>query len=803
MKELEDLRARLDEAESTLNAIRNGEADAPLVTGQTGKQVHTLRAYRHRSESMRLAGIPGENPNPVIRVSVLGILQYANVAAETIFPLLGVKKIGDTVNGEWQKHIDRAVTEGYPVVIAFQATGHTFDATLAPVTEEKYVNLYVRDVTEQRRVERAPRESEEEFRSLAEAMPQIVWVTRPDGWCTYINQQWVEYTGLTLEESLGLGWNAPFHPDDQQRVWDVWQYAIQNSGTYTLECRLRRFDGGYRWWLIRGVPLLNKHGEILKWFGTCTDIEEFKQATLALEESEKVLMEAQSIAQLGNYVLDITSDRWKSSVVMDEIFGIDTGYDHTTEGWLALIHPDDRAMMSDYLKNEVIGNRKPFNKEYRIIRQNDRAERWIQGMGRLELDGADAPVKLVGTIQDNTEFRQAETERLHLQTQLKQSQKLDSVGRLAGGVAHDFNNMLQVILGYTELVLKDVVPSDPSFDNLVQIQHAAERSGALTRQLLAFARQQPITPKVLNLNDEISDMLKMLRRLIREEVEILWRPGTDLNLVKLDPIQIDQILVNLCVNAQDAVTDNGRISIETGNVSIDETYCAGHTEALPGPYVVLTVSDNGCGIDKGIIENIFEPFFTTKKTGKGTGLGLATVYGIVKQNKGFMYVYSEVGQGTVFKIHLPQTAPVPEGIVENTASSLPNAHGVTILLVEDESSLRSVYNLFLRSLGYTVLTAETPAEALKLFSQQPEDIQLLLTDVVMPGMNGMQLSKEIHAVNPAVKVLFMSGYSADIIADHGVLDQDVAFIPKPFSCSEMAQKLQETMGLHEPQHSKK
>ncbi len=274
---------------------------------------------------------------------------------------------------------------------------------------------------------------------------------------------------------------------------------------------------------------------------------------------------------------------------------------------------------------------------------------------------------------------------------------------------------------------------------------------------------------------------------------ISWHPGSNLKLVKLDPVQIDQILVNLCVNAQDAVTGAGEITIETGNVTIDENYYSGNEEALPGSYVVLTVSDNGSGMDMETLANIFEPFFTTKETGKGTGLGLATVYGIVKQNKGFIDVESNVGQGTSFKIHLPQTDPSPKEISDKPAASLPHVHGETILLVEDQTSLLTMYTLFLKHLGYNVLAAETSKKALHLFSQQPEDIQLLLTDVVMPEMNGMQLSEEIHAVNPAVKVLFMSGYSADIISDQGVLDHNIAFIAKPFSMSILATKIREIL----------
>ncbi|MDD3148712.1 MAG: ATP-binding protein [Candidatus Riflebacteria bacterium] len=368
------------------------------------------------------------------------------------------------------------------------------------------------------------------------------------------------------------------------------------------------------------------------------------------------------------------------------------------------------------------------------------------------------------------------------------------MGTLAGGVAHDFNNMLNVILGQTEFALERLPPDSPLREHLEEIQKAGQRSADLTRQLLAFARKQTIAPKAMNLNDIIDSMLKMLSRLIGEDIDLLWKPSADLGAVCVDPSQIDQLLANLVINARDAIgAKNGKVTIETHNVSFNDEYCAGHLGFSPGDFVMLGVSDNGCGINPDILPHLFEPFFTTKRIGKGTGLGLATVYGIVKQNQGFINVYSEPGQGTTFKIYLPlhdgQALPVAKQATEKPATD----NKETILLVEDEPSILNISTMMLENFGYTVLTAETPEKAIKLASEHAGEIHLLMTDVVMPEMNGRELARKILALYPELKCLFMSGYTANVIAHHGVLDQDVFFIQKPFSMNDLADKVRETL----------
>jgi PAS domain S-box-containing protein len=394
---------------------------------------------------------------------------------------------------------------------------------------------------------------------------------------------------------------------------------------------------------------------------------------------------------------------------------------------------------------------------------------------------------------DITEMKRSEEERAKLEGQLQQSQKMESVGRLAGGVAHDFNNMLGVIIGHSELALMKLKPSHPIHASLTEIRIAAERSADLTRQLLAFARKQTIAPRVIDLNDTITGMLKMLRRLIGENINLILQTTSNLWPVKLDPSQIDQMLANLCVNARDAITDVGRITIETGNSTVDSGYSTSQSYVEPGEYVRLVVSDNGSGMDKETQAHIFEPFFTTKGVGVGTGLGLATVYGIVMQNNGFINVYSEPGQGTAFSIYLPRHAGEDgQALKEGATAPLPRG-SETILLVEDEPTILDMAAMLLEGQGYTVLTAGTAVEAIGLFKEHGAKIKLLITDVVMPDMNGRDLAKELKSLKPELNCLFMSGYTADVIAHHGVLDEGVNFIQKPFSLPGLSNKVREVL----------
>ena len=393
-------------------------------------------------------------------------------------------------------------------------------------------------------------------------------------------------------------------------------------------------------------------------------------------------------------------------------------------------------------------------------------------------------------VRDLTERYRAELEKDTLEGQLRQAQKLEAVGRLAGGVAHDFNNMLGVILGYTEMALDEVGENKQLYHNLLEVKKAADYSADLTRQLLAFARKQPITPKQINLNETIREMQEVLGRMIREGIDLQWHPGPDLWPVKMDPSQIKQILINLTLNARDAINGDGQITISTKNRIIDEEFCLVNADAKPGEYVQLSVSDSGKGMSVEQIDNIFEPFFTTKAHGEGTGLGLSTVYGILKQNSGFVTVSSIPGKGTIFNIFFPSHKTAAFDQISATDQERSNSAGShTILLVEDEHAILKMVSAMLKQMGYNVLPANSPSLALQLAREHKDEIKLLMTDVIMPEMNGRQLADKLIEEIPEILLLFMSGYTADVIAQHGVLDDGINFLQKPFTKKDLASSL--------------
>ncbi len=408
------------------------------------------------------------------------------------------------------------------------------------------------------------------------------------------------------------------------------------------------------------------------------------------------------------------------------------------------------------------------------------------------VDTAEKKIRCIFS-RDIGERKRAEAERERLRVRLAQAQKMETVGRLAGGVAHDFNNMLGVILGHSEMLIDRMSSTEPLSSSLQEIRKAARRSADLTRQLLAFARRQPIAPRVLDLNETIESMLKMLRRLIGEHIALTWLPGSGVRPVKLDPSQIDQMLANLCVNARDAIEGAGTITIETMNAALDEAYCEEHPGFKPGRYVLLMVSDDGRGMDGETLEKVFEPFFTTKVVGAGTGLGLATVYGIVKQNQGFINVYSEPGAGSTFKIYLRPHENEDRRPAARQASEPILRGRETILLVEDEATILRMTETMLAYHGYTVLAASTPREAIRLAEEHDGEIHLLMTDVIMPEMNGMELAEKLARLYPAMKRLFMSGYTADLITHHGVIDDGVNFIQKPFTMHDLAARIRDAL----------
>ena len=453
-----------------------------------------------------------------------------------------------------------------------------------------------------------------------------------------------------------------------------------------------------------------------------------------------------------------------------------------SKDWANHIHPDDRS--SVMAAEEASRKGEPFQAEFRVKRKDGR-EVWLNDTA-VVVKGSNAHPVMEGIIVDITERKQ-------LETQLQQSRKMEAVGRLAGGIAHDFNNLLTIITGYTDLALsRPSVPLDLRSD-IERIEHAAGRAAALVRQLLAFSRKQVLQPKILDLNAIVVNMEKLLRRLVDDNIEMTTSIRDDLGKVKADLAQIEQVIMNLVVNARDAMPNGGRLVLETTNASLDAAYAFEHASVKPGNYVMLAVSDTGIGMDSETLAHIFEPFYTTKESGRGTGLGLSTVYGIVKQSGGYIWVYSEPGKGSTFKVYLPRVEEVPQGEPAKPPS-LPQHRGTeTILLVEDEEAVRDLVRTILSGHGYHVIVARDPIHAGEIAAKFPGEIHLLLTDVVMPGIGGRELAASVQRNRPGIRVLYMSGYTENVITSGGMLEEGLSFLQKPFSPSVLVQKIREAL----------
>lgn len=458
----------------------------------------------------------------------------------------------------------------------------------------------------------------------------------------------------------------------------------------------------------------------------------------------------------------------------------------------------DREIADSFRTNDrlAIAQGKPCKNEEWVTFADDGSTVLLETIKTPMYDNNGRLIGVLGIGRDITERFLATQEQERLHEKLCQANKMESVGLLAGGVAHDFNNMLGVIIGHAEMAMTKTPRSESIFSNLEEIRNAANRSANITRQLLTFARKQTVVPVALDINKTIEEMHGILRRLIGEDIELIWQPGEKLKMVKMDPSQLDQILVTLCVNSRDAIGGTGIIKIRTDRVSFDAAFCSTHPDCLPGTFNLLSVSDNGCGIDPKIMPHLFEPFFTTKEIGKGTGLGLATVYGIVKQNGGFIVIESKPGKGATFNIYLPQDSEENDWTPKRLEKKRSSSRGhETILLVEDEPSVLEMGKTMLENQGYNVIVASNPDEAIRLISDQLYDVQLLITDVIMPKMNGRVLAENISSVCPNLKVLFMSGYTSDIIAAQGLLDESVNFIHKPFSNEDFTVAVREILDL--------
>ncbi|NTW48582.1 MAG: PAS domain S-box protein [Chlorobiales bacterium] len=646
----------------------------------------------------------------------------------------------------------------------------------------------IRDITERKKAELAMAEESARRRVLFEQAKDGIVIIGNDIEVIEANKAFANMLGYTMEEVQQLhawDWDANYPTrEEMQALWPEFPTC-----SYTFETKHRRKDGSVYDVEISWNPAEYNGKNYL--YCICRNVTERKRAEAKLKEGEERLRALIETTSDWIWEIDNSGQYTHVSSKVQEILGYapEEVVGHTPFDFM----PEDEAQRVGEFFSKIIAMKQPFSQLENINQHRDGQLVVLETSGVPMFDPDGKLIGYRGMDRDITERKRAEEEKEKLQVQLVQAQKMEAVGRLAGGVAHDFNNLLMAIVGYAELCRYELPPAHSAHKWLNEIGSSVEHSVNLTHQLLAFARKQTIIPKVLDLNDTIDSMLKLLSRLIGEDIELEWKPGPNLWPVRIDPTQVDQILANFCVNARDAISGVGHVTIETKNVIFDDAYCSVHTEAVSGEYMMLRVSDDGCGIEKDILEHIFDPFFTTKEMGKGTGLGLATVYGIVKQNNGYIYVQSEQGKGTSFGIYLPRF--VGDGVKRTDAKMKlpPRGYGETILLVEDDKSLRTTFSLLLDSLDYKVLVAESPAEALVMFEKHSDSLDLLLTDVIMPGMNGRELAEKISAIKPDLKVLYMSGYTADMIGRHGILDEGVHFIAKPFSLDELARKVREML----------
>jgi PAS domain S-box-containing protein len=643
-----------------------------------------------------------------------------------------------------------------------------------------------RDITERKQTEEALRASEERFRRMFERHSAAMMVIDPEaGNIIEANEAAADFYGWPTNElkQMSIQQINALPPETVRSEMD----KAKSSERIRFEFSHRIADGS-----TRDVEVFSSNIEFegkTVLYAVIHDVTDRKLAEKALRESEARFRTLIDQAPVGISV-SRNGIRLYANQKLLETIGLQSLEGPVNRPISDFLAPQSREESKERTRRRAAGLLVPSEFETIVLRKDGTAFPAQVAVAQVQLPEGIANIAFV---TDLTERRRAEEENAKLQQQLTQAQKMESVGRLAGGVAHDFNNMLGVILGHTEMALQQVDSKQPLHDNLEEIRKATNRSADLTRQLLAFARRQTVTPEVLDLNGTVEGTLKMLQRMIGEEIRLEWQPGVDLWQVRIDPSQIDQILANLCVNARDAISGVGTINIETRNSILDEAYCAKHPGSTTGEYAMLGVRDDGCGMNKETLSHLFEPFFTTKAVGAGTGLGLATVYGITKQNGGFIEVSSEQGHGATFRVYLPRySAETAQPKSDETVEPVEPGQE-TILIVEDEAAILKLATLMLEEQGYKVLAARTPGEGMRLANEHKGKVHLLMTDVVMPEMNGRELSQKMLSLYPNLKCLFMSGYTADVISNHGVLDEGVSFIHKPFSIKDLSSKIRETL----------
>lgn len=785
------------------------ENDLPVGVQGTARDItqrwRVAEALRDSEERFRTVAETASDA--IILINEEGIIELANPAAQKIFGYSAEELVNrdlamlipERFQSAHRLGLGRFASTGKRTIgwEAVELAGLHRDGTEVPLElsfgaftkkGKQYFTGIIRDISERKRAEEALQESEERFRGLFENSKDTVFTCDLAGNFTSLNPAGELLTEYTSAEALKSNFATVVAPEylavAQQMISH--KAAGDVATVYELEIITK---SGQRVLVEISSRTIHRGGLPIGVQGSARDITERKRAEDALRKSEeqyRILFESNPQPM---WVFDLETSRF---LALNEAAVRHYGYsrEQFLSMTLADIHPDEDAARLAGEELEKIDGLRQLG-EWRHRSADGQTIEVEVTANATNFGGRRAGLVL---INDITARKRAQEALSASQMQLQQSQKLEAVGQLAGGVAHDFNNLLTAIIGFSDLSLRRMDEDDPIRRNLEEIKKAADRAASLTRQLLAFSRKQILEPKVLDLNAVVKDMYKMLRRLIGEDMDLATRAGADLGKVKADPGQVEQILLNLVVNARDAMPHGGKVTIETANVTLDERYAFEHVPVQTGDYVMLAISDTGCGMDKETQSHIFEPFYTTKEAGKGTGLGLSTVYGIVKQSGGFIWVYSEVGKGTSFKIYLPLVS-ADLRVAEKREQVLPTdlSGDETILLVEDDEVVRRMARLILESRGYQVLAARDGREALQVFCEHFSEIDLLLTDVIMPGMSGRVLAERVAALCPELPVLYMSGYTDDAIVRHGLLGDQLEFIQKPFAPEALTRRVRSVL----------
>jgi len=782
--------------ELAITAIRLGSA-----TIFTGVLRDITARQQGEATRARLAAIVDSSDDAIISLAMDETILTWNAGAERLFGYAASEMIGRSrallvpagPSVELVSIMERAARgeAGEPLETRrMRKDGSVVDVSLvfSPMTDASgrvtSVSTIARDITSRKTAETSLRDERDRAQQYLDTAEVILLKLDVEGRILLVNRYACTVLGWTADELLGRDWIETCLPS---RIRNSFRNTFNNlvgGDLSVVENPVLTRSGDERLIEWRNTVLQDDAGQVVGTFSSGTDITERNQAVEALRTSEERMRFALEAASVGIWDMDYTTGVHRWSEILESQYCMRPGtFGGTFEAFIERVHPDDRESMLATVR-KAIKSGGDFSTLHRTMCP-DGTVRWLSGAGRVLLGEHGEPVRAVG-ISLNV------TERHTLEAQYQQAQKMEAIGRLAGGVAHDFNNLLTVILGFCELLLAGLTPDDPRQADVTEIQKAGARAAGLTRQLLAFSRKEIIQPTLLDLNAIVADIRVMLARLIGEDVTIVLRLGAALSPVKADRGQIEQIVLNLAVNARDAMPRGGTLTIETANLELDEHYAQAHPEVKPGPYIVLTVTDTGTGMTPEVQARLFEPFFTTKELGKGTGLGLATVYGIATRSGGSVTVDSAAGRGTSFMVYLPRADAEQPVVAAPPPVDRRRADGQTVLVVEDAEGLRELTKRLLERKGYTVLLAANADEARHLFDEHPS-IDLLLTDVVMPGASGPELVKQLVERRPTLKVVYMSGYTDEAIVHHGVLDAGIVFLHKPFSSESLGQIIREAL----------